>query len=176
MTHTSSMKICFETFNFVAYFTTLICIFCFLGFRFSQFRSLLYVHLNLCFSCGDRIQLYKVMEKQGIVTILGLGSKRTKDASLQRTLSADMSSKKWPAQNGFSPMKKIESSEKFSVSLAYSSSSSSEGEEDYEERKEQVEGRGQFDMWSSISYISKRRQVSKENRRFVVKLKRHSFS
>jgi hypothetical protein len=49
-------------------------------------------------------------------------------------------------------MKKIESSENFSVSLAYSSSSSSEGEEDYEESKEQVEGRGRFDMWSSISY------------------------
>jgi hypothetical protein len=120
------------------------------------------------------------MEKQGIVTILGSGSKRTKDASLQRTLSADMSSKKWLAQNGFSPMKKIESSEKISVSLAYSSSSSSEGEEDYEERKEQVEGPGQFDMWTCGAlfryFLSKRRQVTKENRRFEVKLKRHSFS
>jgi hypothetical protein len=66
-----------------------------------------------------------------------------------------MSSKKWLAQNGFSPMKKIASFEKISVSLAYSSLSSSEGEdysskkkkgeEDYEERKEHVEGRGQFD-------------------------------
>jgi len=55
------------------------------------------------------------MEKQGIVTILGSDSERTKDASLQRTLSADMSSKKWLAQNGFSPMKKIASSEEFSV-------------------------------------------------------------
>jgi len=43
------------------------------------------------------------MEKQGIVTILGSDSERTKDASLQRTLSrADMSSNKWLAQNGFS--------------------------------------------------------------------------
>jgi len=40
-----------------------------------------------------------------------------------------MSSKKWLAQNGFSPMKKIASSEIFFVSLAYSSSSSSEGED-----------------------------------------------
>jgi len=69
------------------------------------------------------------MEKQGIVTILGSDSERTKDASLQRILSTDMSSKKWLAQNGFSPMKKIASSEIFFVSLAYSSSSSSEGED-----------------------------------------------
>jgi hypothetical protein len=41
--------------------------------------------------------------------------KKPKDASLQRTLSAYVSSKKWLAQNGFSPMKKIASSEEFSV-------------------------------------------------------------
>jgi hypothetical protein len=91
----------------------------------------------------------KVVEKQGIVTILGSDCERTKAASLRRTLSADMSSKKWLAQNGFSLMKKIASSERISVSLA-DSSSSSEGEEDEEERKEKMEGRAQFDMWSSI--------------------------
>ncbi|XP_059430333.1 protein FAF-like, chloroplastic [Corylus avellana] len=91
----------------------------------------------------------KVVEKQGIVTILGSDCERTKAASLRRTLSADMSSKKWLAQNGFSLMKKIASSERISVSLA-DSSSSSEGEEDEEERKEKMEGREQFDMWSSI--------------------------
>jgi len=86
-----------------------------------------------------------------------------------------MSSKKWLAQNGFSPMKKIASFEKFSVSLACSSSSSSEGEEDYEERKQQVEGRGLFDMWSSISYPNGVK-LQKKIDGFVVKLKRHSFS
>lgn len=98
------------------------------------------------------------MEKQGIVTILRSDCERTKAASLRRTLSADMSSKKWLVQNGFSQaMKKTASSEQLLVSLADSSSSS--GEEDCEERKEQLEGKeqkeelekpGQFNIWSSI--------------------------
>jgi hypothetical protein len=126
------------------------------------------MQLNLCFSCVESPEMStplsksrrfssfqnideeaKAVEKQGIVTILGSDCERTKAASLRRTLSADMSSKKWLAQNGFSPMKKIASSERISASLA-DSSSSSEGEEDYEERKEKLEGREQFDMWSSI--------------------------
>ncbi|KAF5470894.1 hypothetical protein F2P56_011381 [Juglans regia] len=100
----------------------------------------------------------KSMEKQGIVTILRSDCERTKAASLRRTLSADMSSKKWLVQNGFSQaMKKTASSEQLLVSLADSSSSS--GEEDCEERKEQLEGKeqkeelekpGQFNIWSSI--------------------------
>jgi hypothetical protein len=48
--------------------------------------------------------------------------------------------KKWLAQNGFSPMKKIASSEEFSVSQANSSSSSSEGEEDYKEGRSRLKG------------------------------------
>jgi hypothetical protein len=146
MTHTSLMKICFETFNFVAYFTTLICIFCFLGFRFSQFCSLLFVHLNLCFSRGE-FSFIRLWKSRASSPFLGQAAKEPK-----MLLFKELYPQIWLAQNGFSPMKKIASSENFSVSLAYSSSSSSEGEEDYEERKEQVEGRGQFDMWSSISY------------------------
>lgn len=124
----------------------------------------------MCFSCGEFTEMSsplsrslqrfssstnsdeleaKVVEKQGIVTILGSDCERSKAAPLRRTLSADMSSKKWLAQNGFSPMKKIASSERISACLV-DSSSSSEGEEDYEERKKAIEGRGQFDMWSSI--------------------------
>lgn len=97
------------------------------------------------------------MEKQGIVTILGSDCERTKAASLRRTLSADMSSKKWLAQNGFSPLKKIASSRELSVSLA-DSSSSSEGEEDYGEGKEQLLGRGQFHIWSSIQEEKKQKK------------------
>ncbi|KAA8544359.1 hypothetical protein F0562_022373 [Nyssa sinensis] len=95
----------------------------------------------------------KVVEKQGIVSILGSDCDRTKAGSLRRTLSADMSSKKWLAQHGFSPMKKIASSEQFPISsTADSPYSSSGGEDDQLERpeQEQVEKPGQFDMWSSI--------------------------
>ncbi|XP_015077888.1 protein FAF-like, chloroplastic [Solanum pennellii] len=56
--------------------------------------------------------------KQGIVSILGTDTeKRNKGvaASIRRTLSADMSSKKWLSQNGFSPMKKIASSKELDV-------------------------------------------------------------
>ncbi|XP_047939097.1 protein FAF-like, chloroplastic [Salvia hispanica] len=45
--------------------------------------------------------------EQGIVTILAADS-HAKAASIRRTLSADMSSKKWLNQNGFFPIKKDE--------------------------------------------------------------------
>ncbi|KAL3530294.1 hypothetical protein ACH5RR_009616 [Cinchona calisaya] len=87
-------------------------------------------------------------EKQGIVSILGSDCEISKAASsLRRTLSADMSSKKWLAQNGFtfSPMKKIASSEELAISAAdHSSSSSTEGEEEFNKRP------GQDDVWRSI--------------------------
>lgn len=101
----------------------------------------------------------KIMEKQGIVTILQLDCERTKATSFQRILSADMSSKKWLAQNGFSlAMKKIVSSKKILVSLVDSSNPLDE-EDNHEERKDQLEGKKQkeelekpvqFDIWSSI--------------------------
>lgn len=91
----------------------------------------------------------KLIEKQGIVSILGADCDRAKSASLRRTLSADMSSKKWLAQHGFSHMKKIASSQQFTVSAADSLSSSSEGEDEYEEGKE-ADRPGMFQTWSSI--------------------------
>ncbi|XWS52786.1 hypothetical protein CRYUN_Cryun11dG0102200 [Craigia yunnanensis] len=100
-----------------------------------------------------------VTKKQGIVSILGSDTERpAKAASLRRTLSADMSSKKWLTQHGFSPLKKIASSEEFPVSII--DSSSEEGEEDYEERKE-TETRGQFDIWTSIQEENNKKELEK---------------
>ncbi|XP_027082569.1 uncharacterized protein [Coffea arabica] len=106
------------------------------------------------------------IEKQGIVSILGSDSETTKAAaSLRRTLSADMSSKKWLAQNGFtssSPMKKIASSEKLALSAAdhhhssSSSSSFSEGEEEY--YKGNKERPAQDDVWMSIQSHKEKKQ------------------
>ncbi|KAL3518661.1 hypothetical protein ACH5RR_021250 [Cinchona calisaya] len=99
-----------------------------------------------------------IEKKQGIVSILGSDCETTaKAASLRRTLSADMSSKKWPSQNGFfssfSPMKKIASSEELAISAADHSSSSSsfssEGEEEYYD-EELIKRPGQDDVWRSI--------------------------
>ncbi|GFZ20264.1 FAF-like protein [Actinidia rufa] len=104
-------------------------------------------------------EAYKVIEKQGIVSILG--SEQTKSASLRRTLSADMSSKKWMAQNGLiSPMKKIASSQELALSISESSSSSEEEEDENDGRnkvwwsiqaqKTEVEMAGQVGVWDSI--------------------------
>ncbi|EEF48682.1 protein FAF-like, chloroplastic [Ricinus communis] len=88
-----------------------------------------------------------VTKKQGIVSILGSDYERTKSApSLRRTLSADMSSKKWQSQHGFSPLKKIASSGEFPISITDSSSSSPSSLEGEYER----ESRGRFEIWSSI--------------------------
>ncbi|XP_044476732.1 protein FAF-like, chloroplastic [Mangifera indica] len=106
-----------------------------------------------------------VTKTQGIGSILGSDSERSKSCSLRRTLSADMSSTKWITQHGLSPMKKIASSKEFTIS---SITDSSEGEEEEEtelqshfhfwsliqeevkEKKEVEEKPGQFDIWSSI--------------------------
>ncbi|XP_044505250.1 protein FAF-like, chloroplastic [Mangifera indica] len=80
-----------------------------------------------------------VAKTQGIGSILGSDSEKSKSCSLRRTLSADMSNKKWPTQHGFSAMKKIASSKEFSIP--------SEGQE---ENKEVDEKPGEFDIWSSI--------------------------
>ncbi|WVZ00625.1 hypothetical protein V8G54_026694 [Vigna mungo] len=106
-----------------------------------------------------------LMQKQGIVTILG--SNNDSATSFRRTLSADMSSKKWLSQNGFSPMKKISSAEQISRSfteptVAADSSSSSEDDNSEQikqrrchiweaiQKKENVEKLGELDIWSSI--------------------------
>ncbi|XP_042493569.1 protein FAF-like, chloroplastic [Macadamia integrifolia] len=123
----------------------------------------------------------KANEKQGIGSILGSEPERSKTAaSLRRTLSADMSSKKWLGRHGFTPLKKIPSSESFPVlsssvtsssSSSSSSSSLSEGEEDEDlvlgrtrkkpewsnlivqtekQQKEDLERPGFSDIWGSI--------------------------
>ncbi|GFQ02581.1 protein faf-like chloroplastic [Phtheirospermum japonicum] len=83
--------------------------------------------------------------KQGIVTILGSDCEKnykSSAASIRRTLSADMSSKKWLHQNGFfAPLKNIATS----PSSSSSSSSSSGGEEEFY----QTPG-DQDDVWRSI--------------------------
>ncbi|GLT48650.1 hypothetical protein SLA2020_222600 [Shorea laevis] len=116
-----------------------------------------------------------VTKKQGIVSILGSDGERptTKAASLRRTLSADMSSKKWLAQNGFSPMKKIASSGEFSAAITVSSS---EEEDECEERKKpfnirasiqeekskkENEKPAHFDIWSSIILQKAQEDTSK---------------
>ncbi|GMI81653.1 enhancer of aba co-receptor 1 [Hibiscus trionum] len=85
---------------------------------------------------GEAIHAAK---KRGILSVLGSGTDRTpttEGSSLRKILSADMSSKKWLTQNGFSPLKKIASSE-----------------EDDRQNKE-LEKPCRLDIWSSI--ISKK--------------------
>ncbi|KAI4384105.1 hypothetical protein MLD38_009872 [Melastoma candidum] len=75
-------------------------------------------------------------EKLGIVTVLGCDPGTAARApSLRRTLSADMSSKKWLAENSFHPLKKAASS------CSIEDSSSSDDEDDAL-RKDVEEGRG----------------------------------
>lgn len=107
------------------------------------------IALPPAFRVDDKV---RAAEKQGIVFILGSDCERPKNASLRRTLSADMSSKKWLAQNGFSPIKKIASSAELLASIANSSSSSKEDDDD---TQKDGEGRGQLDIWNSIQEAKK---------------------
>lgn len=108
----------------------------------------------------------KVTEKQGIVTILGSDCERTKAASLRRTLSADMSSKKWLAQQGFlSPMKKIASSEELSKSVEDNNTSSSSDEDEDHFRSRKAQQQKMFHIWTSIDqdYQIQKKNKNKEN-------------
>lgn len=132
----------------------------------------------------------KLMQKQGIVTILSSdGERNIASSSLRRTLSADMSSKKWLSQNGFFPptsSEKLSHSETITASAADSDSSfSSEGEssDDYEEGKdlvhleaesiwssiqndkknEESDKPGAFDIWSSIIFQKTNEDASKSS-------------
>ncbi|KAM1149787.1 hypothetical protein ACFX15_029476 [Malus domestica] len=101
-----------------------------------------------------------VTEKRGIVAILSPSdSERTKAASLRRTLSADMSSKRWLAQHGFSPMKKIASSEELcaSVDIRDDSSSSSEDVGHYQDQR-----KAKFHIWSSIDEQAQKQKTKTE--------------
>ena len=81
-------------------------------------------------SLGTLVKMSETMvvQKQGIVTILGSTQDGASATSLRRTLSADMSSKKWLSQNGFSPMKKTASSEELTHSLTQVSEDNNSGE------------------------------------------------
>ncbi|KAD7477662.1 hypothetical protein R6Q59_007402 [Mikania micrantha] len=99
-------------------------------------------------------------QMQGIVSILRSDNpeKTIKAGSLRRTLSADMSSKKWFADNGLPVIKKIASSEQ----IAIDSPSSSESEEEECE----VAGKGdrnpsRTDIWSAI--MSQKKQEDSGN-------------
>ncbi|KAJ6963953.1 protein FAF-like [Populus alba x Populus x berolinensis] len=102
-----------------------------------------------------------VPKRQGIVSILGSDVEGTRSAaaSLRRTLSADMSSKKWQAHHGFYPLKKIASSDHFPACNITDSSSSED--EDYEDRPKGTEAQGQFDIWSSIQQDKNKKEVEK---------------
>ncbi|KAI3795893.1 hypothetical protein L1987_38553 [Smallanthus sonchifolius] len=88
-------------------------------------------------------------QMQGIVSILLSDNpeKSTKAASLRRTLSADMSSKKWLADNGLPVMKKIASSEQIAID---SSSSSESDEEECGVDGKSHQNPTRVDIWTAI--------------------------
>ncbi|KAI3518370.1 hypothetical protein L1887_07023 [Cichorium endivia] len=90
-------------------------------------------------------------QMQGIVSILGSDNheKSTRAGSLRRTLSADMSSKRWLAENGFSvsrTLKKIASSEQIAIDC----SSSEEDEEECETNRKGDTNPRRIDIWTAI--------------------------
>ncbi|XP_009789564.2 protein FAF-like, chloroplastic [Nicotiana sylvestris] len=110
------------------------------------------VNFNLSLKMEEAV----TTDKQGIMSILGSDTDQRSikaAASIRRTLSADMSSKKWLSKNGFfSSMKKIASSEEL-VALSSAAhncdSSSSDGEHDHDEQLNKDQPITKFD-WSSI--------------------------
>ncbi|CAI9781377.1 unnamed protein product [Fraxinus pennsylvanica] len=102
-----------------------------------------------------------LMENQGIVTILCSDCEKSKAAPLRRTLSADMSSKKWLAQNGFfSRIKNISSPSDQELGNQSFHDFSSDGEEECRKEKEDrgVEKPSAIDVWGSI--LSKKSEDS----------------
>ncbi|KAJ8768214.1 hypothetical protein K2173_021154 [Erythroxylum novogranatense] len=132
---------------------------------------------GLSSSLGE--QLMMMSKNQGTLFITGSDCDTIKcPSSLRRTLSADMSSKKWISQQGLCTLKKTASSQQL-ISITDSSSassSSSEGEDYYEEihqpqsdiwgtiledNKNEAENPGQLDTWSSI--LSQKSQEDPKN-------------
>ncbi|XP_022872272.1 protein FAF-like, chloroplastic [Olea europaea var. sylvestris] len=95
------------------------------------------------------------MEKQGIVTILCSDCEKSKAAPLRITLSADMSSKKWLAKNGF-----FFSIEKISSPSDQELGNQSDGEEECRIEKDdlRVGKPSALDVWGSI--LSKKSEDS----------------
>lgn len=92
-------------------------------------------------------------KKHGIVSILGSDSDNRSSgaSSLRRTLSADMSSKKWLSQNGLSSPSKKNASEEGRGGESEARSAFDIWSSIQEEKKKmEGEKRGQVDMWGSI--------------------------
>ncbi|GAB4824599.1 hypothetical protein Ancab_007472 [Ancistrocladus abbreviatus] len=119
---------------------------------------------------------HKTKPKQGISTILGYDWDSPAPSAtpnratppplptLRRTLSADMSSRKWLAQNGCSTyLKKIASSEKLqSLDSSPENSSSSSSDSDADERRLVIEGQGAFDaIWKSIQEEQRKKELER---------------
>ncbi|CAI8616192.1 unnamed protein product [Vicia faba] len=116
-------------------------------------------------------------QKQGIVTILNCNTDTNfTPPSLRRTLSADMSSKKWLSHNGSSnTIKKISSSENlFGQNDGEFKEAKLGDDEDEAERerlqiwssiqrnkKEEQEKGGSFDTWSSLMSLKTNDEISK---------------
>ncbi|EOA20585.1 hypothetical protein CARUB_v10000895mg [Capsella rubella] len=112
-------------------------------------------------------------KQQGIVTILaGISSNTSSAPSLRRTFSADLSSKTWLSQNGFSPMKRISSSEKLRASSPDHEEAEEESrsgvdiwaqiQQDKNDKKENETEPGQSDVWSSILSDKKKDEASND--------------
>ncbi|CAK8575739.1 unnamed protein product [Lathyrus sativus] len=117
-------------------------------------------------------------QKQGIVTILNCNSDTSfTPPSLRRTLSADMSSKKWLSQNGSSKtIKKISSSENLigqdgDDEFKETKLGNDEDEAERERlqiwssiqrnKKEEQQKGGSFDTWSSLMSLKTNDEISK---------------
>ncbi|KAK1373061.1 hypothetical protein POM88_029254 [Heracleum sosnowskyi] len=107
-------------------------------------------------TCERNSPLEVEEEKQGIVSILESNSRGTKPpaaASFRRTLSADMSSKKWLAENGFNKppaIKRISSSAQLSLISAFDHQSSSSEDQEEELDGKKFDQNPKQDLWSSI--------------------------
>ncbi|XP_058089698.1 protein FAF-like, chloroplastic [Magnolia sinica] len=91
---------------------------------------------------SSSLHLQQEMKVRGIGSILGFSEEKQriseKRESLRRTFSADMSSKKWLAQNLPLELRKTASSEELKL------------ESDKEKRRGEMETPGKLDIWSSI--------------------------
>lgn len=105
---------------------------------------------NNCFLSSSSPVEENLMERPGIFSILGSddsqGPKPAEATSFRRTLSADMSSKTWLAQNGFKhpAMKKIASSDQLTIMSVLGISAEGKGIIKAENHKKQD------DVWGTI--------------------------
>lgn len=89
--------------------------------------------------------------KQGITSILASDYERPKTASLRRTLSADMSSRKWIAQNSLYEEHRLDD--------IADSPADGPAEDEQEDGGEYSESKSQFNIWSSIQEEKNRTEL-----------------